>query len=176
MTRYGNEKEKMRSLLDPGPVPEIVEMRLREAYAALPERRPARPPRPRRCAKSRGPRDKARLYTVPSAPQKRPCPHAAPSAPVDRSTFTPSFFFVITPIRAANLPKGYTCGKKTQSSFAVRKKAPGGGGTGFFACAFSRRREPSSAVLCFYSAIRIGTWGYPSSRYGSPYGAKPTVS
>ena len=32
MTRYGNEKEKMRSLLDPGPVPEIVEMRLREAY------------------------------------------------------------------------------------------------------------------------------------------------
>lgn len=43
MTRYGNEKEKMRSLLDPGPVPEIVEMRLREAYAALPERRPARP-------------------------------------------------------------------------------------------------------------------------------------
>lgn len=35
MTRYGNEKEKMRSLLDPGPVPEIVEMRLREAYAAL---------------------------------------------------------------------------------------------------------------------------------------------
>lgn len=47
MTRYGNEKEKMRSLLDPGPVPEIVEMRLREAYAALPERRPARPARPR---------------------------------------------------------------------------------------------------------------------------------
>lgn len=43
MTRYGNEKEKMRSLLDPGPVPEIVEMRLREAYAALPERRPPEP-------------------------------------------------------------------------------------------------------------------------------------
>ena len=34
----------------------------------------------------------SRLYTVPSAPQKRPCPHAAPSAPVDRSSFTPSFF------------------------------------------------------------------------------------
>lgn len=46
MTRSENEKEEMRALLDPGPVPEAVETRLREVYAALPERR-ARPARPR---------------------------------------------------------------------------------------------------------------------------------